>query len=248
MDTQLIQAQNQTTDLNYAYDPTPGSKFLISPRPKIYDHEIALSVLKTHQRPSRQKRDSEFMNQKFAEEISNDDTLKEIVKQILLTLFDHNQQLGEVKATIKQSRSIDPVSYHLNLPAETPHQHPNDHPDHHQIYHPDYHHIHHDHYHIDFPDHHHIESEHPPTITTHELPAPPGCRSIVTKECIKIPLTVCRTVPDIDCVRVLKSVPALQCTPEAYRECNYFEQKIPYLEEGEECEEIIFDECFEVRQ
>ena len=90
LDTQLTKAPNQTTDTNYAYDPTPESKFLISPRPKIYNHEISLSVLKTHQRPSRQKRDSEFMNQKFAEEISNDDTLKEIVKQILLTLFDHN--------------------------------------------------------------------------------------------------------------------------------------------------------------
>ena len=54
-------------------------------------------------------------------------------------------------------------------------------------------------------------------------------------------------MPDIDCVRVLKSVPELQCTPEAFRECTDFETKVPYLAEEEECEEIIFDECFEVR-
>ena len=63
----------------------------------------------------------------------------------------------------------------------------------------------------------------------------------------KVPNSVCRTVPDIDCVLVLKSVPELQCTPEAFRECNDFETKVPYLEEEEECEEIVFDECFEVR-
>ena len=50
-------------------------------------------------------------------------------------MFEHNQQLGEVKATIKQGRSIDPVSYHLNIPREVPYQHhisnPNcHHPDH----------------------------------------------------------------------------------------------------------------------
>ena len=47
LDTQLNQALNETTDPNYAYDPTPGSKFLISPRPRIYNHEISSSVSKT---------------------------------------------------------------------------------------------------------------------------------------------------------------------------------------------------------
>ena len=202
-----------TTVPNYAYDPTPGSKFLISPRPKMYNHRISSSAIKTQRRQGRRKRDSEIMKRKFAEEMSSDDTLKDIVKQILLNLFDNNQQLGEVKATIKQGRSIDPVSYHLNLPAENPHQHPIDHPDHHHMDHPDHQHIEHHHidhpdlHQIDHPDHHHIESSHPPIITTHELPAPPGCRSIVTKECIKIPLpvprkvpySVCHTVPDSDC-------------------------------------------------
>ena len=63
----------------------------------------------------------------------------------------------------------------------------------------------------------------------------------------KVPHSVCHTVPDIDCVRVLKSVPELECTPQSYRECNDFEQKVPYFEEEEECEEVTFDECIEVR-
>jgi hypothetical protein len=77
-----------------------------------------------------------------------------------------------VKATIKQGCSIDPVSYHLNLPAEIPHQNPIYHPDHHHMDHPDHqqikhHHIDHPDLHqIDHPDQHQTELSHPPTITT----------------------------------------------------------------------------------
>ena len=62
----------------------------------------------------------------------------------------------------------------------------------------------------------------------------------------KVPYSVCRPVPDIDCVNVLKSVPELNCTPEVFRECSDYDKKVPYLEEEDECEEIVFDECFEV--
>ena len=145
--------------------------------------------------------------------------LRDLVTQVLQTMFENNQKLGEVKATIKQHRSINPVHYHFNIPP------------------------------------HDYQAPFPPRVTTYELPAPPGCRTLATKECHslpvfipqKVPVSVCQPIPDIDCVRVLKSVPELMCTPEAYKECNDFEKKIPYLEEEEECEEVVFDECFEVR-
>ena len=59
---------------------------------------------------------------------------------------------------------------------------------------------------------------------------------------------VCEVVPDVDCVNVLKKVPELQCTPEVFRECNDVERKVPYLEPAEDCVEITFDECQEVRK
>ena len=58
---------------------------------------------------------------------------------------------------------------------------------------------------------------------------------------------VCEVVPDVDCVNVLKKVPELQCTPEVFRECNDVEKKIPYLEQAEDCVEVTFDECQEVK-
>ena len=51
----------------------------------------------------------------------------------------------------------------------------------------------------------------------------------------------------MDCVNVLKKVPELQCTPEVSRECNDVEKKVPYLEEAEDCVQVTFDECQEVR-
>ena len=62
-----------------------------------------------------------------------------------------------------------------------------------------------------------------------------------------VPYDVCHTVPDIEFVRILKSVPELQCTPETYRECNDVETKVPYFEEEEQCEEVVFDECVQAR-
>ena len=69
------------------------------------------------------------------------------------------------------------------------------------------------------------EHEHPPLVTTYELPQQyPGCRSIATKTCHKLPNVVdkkvprerCRDVPDIECFNVLKEVPELECIPEPY--------------------------------
>ena len=38
-----------------------------------------------------------------------------------------------------------------------------------------------------------------------------------------------------------------QCVPEPYIECNDIAVDIPFLEPAEECEEIVFDDCVEVR-
>ena len=74
------------------------------------------------------------------------------------------------------------------------------------------------------------EAEHPPLVTTYELPQQyPGCRSIATKTCHKLPSVVdkkvprerCREVPDVECFNVLKEVPELECIPEPY-EVRYF--------------------------
>ena len=96
--------------------------------------------------------------------------------------------------------------------------------------------------------------EHPPIVTSYELPSQPGCRSLATKTCYKIPIIVpkkvpfeiCRDVPDVECVTVVKNKPEIECTPEPYEECNDVAKDIPYLEPGEECEEIVYDECREV--
>ena len=183
------------------------------------DQEMMSKLLETPTvtRQIRQKRSADNL----LRTVSSAAVLKEAVKEVLESMFETNQQLGEVKATIKQGRSVDLVNYHLNLPPDPP-LHP-------------------------VPDL-------PPVITTKELPAKPGCRSLATKECVKIPVlvprqvpySVCRTVPDVECVHVLKKVPELQCTPEVFKECADYEQSIPYLEEDEECEEIIFDQCLEV--
>ena len=100
----------------------------------------------------------------------------------------------------------------------------------------------------------HPAPEHPPIVTSYEIPAPPGCRSLATKTCWKIPIIVpkkvpfetCREVPDVECVTVVKNKPEIECTPEPYQDCNDVAKDIPYLEPGEECEEIFFDECREV--
>ena len=98
------------------------------------------------------------------------------------------------------------------------------------------------------------DAEHPPIITTEELPAPPGCRSIATTTCHKVPYMVankvpyetCELVPSVKCHLVLKKVAELECTPVVEEECNDFAKEIPYLVGEEQCEEVFFDDCFEV--
>ena len=96
---------------------------------------------------------------------------------------------------------------------------------------------------------------HSPVVATFELPPHhPGCRSIATKTCEKIPRIIakkipheiCKKVPDIECFNVIKEVPELECVPDPYEECSDVAKNIPYLEPAEECEEIFYDDCIEV--
>ena len=79
-------------------------------------------------------------------------------------------------------------------------------------------------------------------------------RSVATKSCTKVPMTVakkmpyekCKEIPSVECGVVLKKVPDLSCYPEVYEDCKDVAQEVPYLDMEEKCEELIFDECIEV--
>ena len=84
------------------------------------------------------------------------------------------------------------------------------------------------------------------------LPSPSGCKSVVTQECHKVPKVVkkkvpherCELVPFLDCNFVLKEVPVEDCQPKVKQDCNDEVKKRPYLEEEEECFEVVYDECY----
>ena len=94
-----------------------------------------------------------------------------------------------------------------------------------------------------------------PSTVVRELPAPPGCRSIATTTCKKVPFTVahkvayekCEMVPGVKCHLELEKVEKVECVPVVTEECNDFTKKVPYQDEQEECEEVIYDQCVEVR-
>ena len=80
-------------------------------------------------------------------------------------------------------------------------------------------------------------------------------RSLATKSCSKVPMRVakkvpyekCKTVPSVDCGVVLKTVPDLHCYPEVVEDCRDVAQEVPFIGTEEKCEELVFDECVEVR-
>ena len=62
----------------------------------------------------------------------------------------------------------------------------------------------------------------------------------------KVPYETCEFVPSVKCHLVLKKVAELECVPVVNEECNDFAKEIPYLVGEEECEEVVYDDCFEV--
>ena len=63
----------------------------------------------------------------------------------------------------------------------------------------------------------------------------------------KVPYEKCKTVPSVDCGVVLKTVPDLHCYPEVVEDCRDVAQEVPFIGTEEKCEELVFDECVEVR-
>ena len=63
----------------------------------------------------------------------------------------------------------------------------------------------------------------------------------------KVPYEKCEMVPGVKCHLELEKVAQLECVPVVDEECNDFAKKVPYQDEEEECEEVIYDECVEVR-
>ena len=60
----------------------------------------------------------------------------------------------------------------------------------------------------------------------------------------KVPHEKCELVPYLDCNFVLKEVPVEDCQPKVKQDCNDEVKERPYLEEEEECFEVVYDECY----
>jgi len=71
----------------------------------------------------------------------------------------------------------------------------------------------------------------PPVLSHQELPAPPGCRSVVTQKCHKVPELYAKKVPTEEC----KLVPGVAC----HLELEMVETPKCYPVPVEECDDIL---------
>ncbi|XP_023333764.1 uncharacterized protein LOC111705442 [Eurytemora carolleeae] len=83
----------------------------------------------------------------------------------------------------------------------------------------------------------------PPPHSIHqaELPAPPGCRSVITQHCVKVPEKITLKVPEETCKEPL-------CDTVPIEECMDFLKEIPFLVAEEECKDVVRLECAEVEE
>ena len=94
----------------------------------------------------------------------------------------------------------------------------------------------------------------PPEVSHQELPAPEGCRSVVTQKCRKVPERytkktpedVCREVPDVECHLELEKVEEPNCYNTPVEECEDEYKEVPFLVDDEECEDVPRLDCTEV--
>jgi len=101
-----------------------------------------------------------------------------------------------------------------------------------------------------------LKAPHPPIVHHKELPAPPGCRSLVTQKCHKIPVKInrripkesCMLVPDIVCHLELESYEEPVCENVPVEECEDVYKEIPFLVDDEQCEDVPKLECTEVEE
>jgi len=95
-----------------------------------------------------------------------------------------------------------------------------------------------------------------PIVHHQELPAPHGCRSLVTQKCHKIPVKInrrvpkesCEEVPDIQCHLELEKYEEAVCENVPVEECEDVYKEIPFLVDDEECEDVPRLECTEVEE
>ena len=91
----------------------------------------------------------------------------------------------------------------------------------------------------------------PPSLSHQELPAPPGCRSVVTQKCHKVPELYnkkvpreeCREVPGVSCHLELELVEQPKCYAVPEEECDDILKEVPYLVTEEECNQVPRLEC-----
>jgi hypothetical protein len=94
----------------------------------------------------------------------------------------------------------------------------------------------------------------PPLLHHQELPAPPGCRSLVTQKCHKVPAKVvrkvpaeqCEEVPGVQCHLELVEVEEPECGDVPVEECLDELKETPFLVDTEECEDVPKLVCTEV--
>ena len=194
-------AEEHPTEPHYHYDPTPGPNQAVS---RLSRQTSQPQVVPLFSKARRRRRRSVLFpsgeNINLGGSPGSQDQLRGLVRDILSNVMTDNKQLAKLKATIKEPRSIDPANYDLNLFQAQQ-----------------------DHHHLagklslqqpiggdlfggeppPVPRQPHLGGEvvvpppQPvqPVVTTQELPAPEGCRSIAVKKCYKIPIILPRKVP-----------------------------------------------------
>jgi len=96
----------------------------------------------------------------------------------------------------------------------------------------------------------------PPTVFHQELPAPPGCRSLVTQKCHKVPVEIvkkvpadqCEEVPGVNCFFELVDVEQPVCHEVPVEECVDELQETPFLVDTEKCEDVPKLVCTEIEE
>jgi len=96
----------------------------------------------------------------------------------------------------------------------------------------------------------------PPLLFHQELPAPPGCRSLVTQKCHKVPVELvkkvpadqCEEVPGVKCFFELVDVEQPVCHEVPVEECIDELQETPFLVDTEQCEDVPKLVCTEIEE
>ena len=64
----------------------------------------------------------------------------------------------------------------------------------------------------------------------------------------KIPRTKCHPVPEVECGNVLTPVTEVVCEPVVTNDCRNISVEVPYIKEQQQCDEVVYDECQEIKK